>query len=82
MSLTSSELPHRTPAPINIVSVSIADGPTLNTQYQPRQHLTPDTSTAQPGVTPEISPLQKPTPKTLMADRLETSSNAENLPFL
>ena len=35
------------------------------------QHPTPDTSTAQPSFTPEVSPVPHPTPKFLTADRLE-----------
>ena len=65
------EPPQTTSAPINMLSVSNTDGPPFNTRSQTCQHLTPDTSTAQPCVTPEVSPIPTPTPKSQTADRLE-----------
>ena len=47
------------------------NGPAFNTRRQTWQHLTPDTSTVQPSITPEVSPVPHPTPKSLMSDRLE-----------
>ena len=73
------ELPQTTSAPINMISASNTDGPAFNTRSQTQQHLTPDISKAQPSITPEISPVPNPTPKSLMADRLEMLlQNAEN----
>ena len=51
--------------------VSNTDGPTFNTRSQTPQHLTPNTSTVQPSLTPEVLPAPHPTPKSLVADRLE-----------
>ena len=65
------ELPHTMSAPINMLSVSNTDGPTFNTRSQTHQHLTPDTSTVQPSLTPEVLPAPHSTPKSLTADRLE-----------
>ena len=65
------ELPQTISAPINMLSVSNTDGPTFNTRSQTHQHLTPDISTVQPSLTPEALPVPHPTPKSLMADRLE-----------
>ena len=36
-----------------------------------QQCLTPDTSTAQPSITPDIASTPDPTPKSVTADRLE-----------
>ena len=54
------ELPQAISAPINMLSVSNTDGPTFNTRSQTHQHLTPDTSTVQPSITPEVSPVPHP----------------------
>ena len=54
-----------------MLSVSNTDGPTFNMRRQTHQHLTPDTSKVQPSLTPEVLPSPHPTPKSLMADRLE-----------
>ena len=62
------DLPHTTAVPINMLSVSNTDGPTFNTRNQTCQHLTPDTSTLQPSITPEVSPVPQLTPKTLTED--------------
>ena len=55
-----------------MLSVSNTDAPAFNTRSQTQQHLTPDTSTAQPSITPEVSPVPNPTPKSLTADKVET----------
>ena len=65
------ELPQTTSVLINMLSVSNTDGHAFNTRGQTQQHLTPDTSTAQPSITPEVSPVPNPTPKSLTVDRLE-----------
>ena len=54
-----------------MLSVSNTDGPAFNTRSQTQQHLAPDTSTAQPSITPDIVSTPDPTPKSLTADRLE-----------
>ena len=62
-----------------MLSLSNTDGPAFSTRSQTQQHPSPDTSTAQPCTTPEVSPVPNPTPKSLTADRLEALlSNAEN----
>ena len=61
----------KTSALINLLSVSNTDGPAFNTRSQTQQHPTPDTSTAQPSITPEVSAVPNPTPKSQTADRLE-----------
>ena len=65
------ELPQTMPAPINLLSVTNSDGPVFNTRSQIFQQLSVDTSTVQPDVTPEVSEVSDPTPKSLTADRLE-----------
>ena len=65
------ELPQVTPVQINMLSVTNTDGPTFNTRSQTHQHLSPDTSTSQPDIMPEVSTIANPTPKSLTADRLE-----------
>ena len=55
-----------------MLSVTNTDGPAFNTRSQTHQHLSPDTSTSQPDITPEVSEVTDPTPKSLIADRLET----------
>ena len=59
------------PAPINLLSVTNADGPAFNSRSQTHQCLSTDTSTLQPDVMPEVSEVPDPTPKSLTADRLE-----------
>ena len=54
------ELPQTISAPINMLSVSRKDGLALNMRSQTHQHLTPDTSTVQPSLTPEILPAPHP----------------------
>ena len=56
---------------MNMLSVTITDGPALNTRSQTQQCLTPDPSTAQPSITPDIASTPDPTTKSLTADRLE-----------
>ena len=65
------ELLPTTLALINMLSVSNTDGPTFNTRSQTQQHLVPNTSTAQPSVTSDITSTADPTPKSLTAERLE-----------
>ena len=65
------ELPPKTSALINMLSVSNTNGPAFNTRSQTQQFLAPDTSTAQPSVTPDITSPPDPTPKSLTAERLE-----------
>ena len=65
------EPPQTNSAPFNMLSVSNTDGPAFNIRSQTQQHLTPDTSTPQPSITPEVSPVLNPTPKSLTLDRLE-----------
>ena len=65
------ELPQTISAPIKVLSVSNTDGPTFNTRSQTHQYFTPDTSTVQPSLTTEVLPALHPTPKSLMAGRLE-----------
>ena len=65
------ELPPTISALINMLSVSNTDEPNFNTRSQTQQYLAPDTSTAQPSITPDITSTPDPTPKHLTADRLE-----------
>ena len=65
------ELPQTTPAQVNLLSVTNSDGPAFNTRSQTHQCLSTDTSTLQPDVTPEVSEVPDPTPKSLTVDRLE-----------
>ena len=69
------------PAPINLLSVTNSDGPAYNTRGQTCQHLSMDTSTPQPDITPEVSEVTDPTPKSLTADRLETLQMQKTDPF-
>ena len=66
------ELPSTTSATINMLSVSNTDGPAFNTRSQTQQHLAPNSSTAQPDITPDIVPAPDLMPKSLTTDRLET----------
>ena len=72
------ELPHTTPAPINLLSVTNLDGPAFNNRSLMHQCLSMDTSTALPDVTPEISRTPDPAPKSLIADRLEALLQIQN----
>ena len=66
------ELPEDKLVSINMMSVSNTDGPAFNTRGQTYQHLSPDTSTSQPDITPEVSEVTDPTAKSLTKDKLET----------
>ena len=65
------EFPQDTPIPINMLAVTTSNGPALNTKSQTHQHPSPDTSTSHPDITPEVSEVTDPTPKSLTADRLQ-----------
>ena len=65
------ELPHTTPVPINMLSVSNTNGPTFNARSQTQQHPTPDTPTAQPVISPEVSPVPNLTHTSLTVKTLE-----------
>ena len=54
-----------------MLSVTNTNGPAFNTKSQTHQCLSPDTSTSQPDITPEVSEATDPTPKSLTADRLQ-----------
>ena len=54
-----------------MLSVTNTDGPAFNTRSQPHQCLSPDASTSQPDITPEVSETIDPTPKSLPADWLQ-----------
>ena len=62
------ELPPTTSALINMLPVSNTDGPTFNIRSQTQQCLTPNISTAQSSITPEVSPAPNSTPKSLTAN--------------
>ena len=64
------KLPVDKPVPINMLSVKNTNGPAFNTRSQTCQCLSPDTSTSQPDVTPEVSTATDHTPKSLTEDRL------------
>ena len=65
------ELFHLAPTLINMLTVSITDGPTYNTRSQTRQQSTQDNTTTQPSIIPNVSSVPNPTPKSLTEDRLE-----------
>ena len=65
------ELPHTTPVPINLLSVTNSDGPAFNTRSQTCQCLSMDTLTVQLDVRPEISKAPYVTSKSVTANRLE-----------
>ena len=69
--MPSSRTNPTTSALINMLSVSNTDGPAFNTRSQTQQCLAPDASTTQPSIIPDIASPPDPTPKTLIADRLE-----------
>ena len=54
-----------------MLSATNTDGPAFNTRGQTCQHLSPDTFTSQPNVTPEVTKTTDTTPKSLTADRLQ-----------
>ena len=54
-----------------MLTVTHADGPAFNTRSWTKQDSTATTLTPQPDITPDVSPDTNPTPKFLMADRLE-----------
>ena len=56
------ELPEDKPIPINMLSVTNTDRPAFNTRTYTHQCLSPDTSTSQPDVTPEVSAATDPKP--------------------
>ena len=73
------EFPQDTPVPINMLSVANTDGPAFNTRSETHQHLSPDTSASQPDVTPDISEVTDPTPKSLTAEWVASPhADAEN----
>ena len=65
------ELPQDTLVSINMLSVTDTDGPAFDTRNQTHQHLSLDTSTSKPDITPEVSEVTDPTTKTFTADRLQ-----------
>ena len=65
------ELPQDTPVLISMLSVTNSEGPAFNTRSQTRQCHSPDTSISQPYVTPGVSDVTEPTPKSLTEDRLQ-----------
>ena len=65
------ELPQTTSAPTNMLSFSNTNGPAFNTRNQTQQCLAPDSSTAQPSVTPDVMSTPDPMPKSLTVDRLK-----------
>ena len=52
--------------------VTNSDGLTFNSRSQTHQCLSPETFTPQLDITPEVSEVTDPTPKSLTSDRLET----------
>ena len=56
---------------INMLSVTNSNGPTFDTRSQTHQCLSTNTSTSQSDITPEVSEVTDPTPKSLRVDRLE-----------
>ena len=54
-----------------MLSVSNTDGPAFSTRSQTQQCLEPDTPTAPPSITPDITSIPDSTPKSLTADMLE-----------
>ena len=56
---------------INMLTVTHTDGSALNTRSHNKQDPTASNSTVSPDITPDISLATSPTPKTLIADRLE-----------
>ena len=56
---------------INMLTVTHTNGPAFNTRSWTKQDPTANNSTVSLDITPDISPVTSPTPKTLTADRLE-----------
>ena len=54
-----------------MLSITDTDGHAFNTRSQTHQHLSTDTSTSQPNITPDVSEVRDPTLRTLTVDRLE-----------
>ena len=54
-----------------MLSVTDMDGPAFNTRNQTFECLSPDTSTSQPDVIPDVSEAKYPILKSLSADRLQ-----------
>ena len=65
------ELPQTTLTPINLLSVTNSDGPAFNTRSQTHQCLSTDTSKVSVDVMPDSSTAPDPTPKLLLANKLE-----------
>ena len=65
------ELPKDKQVVVNMLSATHTDVPAFNTRRQTHQHLSLDTSTSQPDVIPEVTEATDPTPKSLIADRLQ-----------
>ena len=65
------ELPQDKPVPINMLSVTNTGVPAFNARSQAHQCFSPDTSTSQPDITPEVSEATGPTSKSLTADKLQ-----------
>ena len=62
------DFPQTTPAQVNLLSVTNSDGPTFNTRSQTHQCLSVNTSTSQQDITPKVSEVPDPIPKSLTAD--------------
>ena len=65
------ELLTTTPATVNMLTITQADGPASNTRCCTKKDSPDTTSTSYPDVSPSISPDTTQTPKPLTADRLE-----------
>ena len=60
-----------TPTMINMLTVTHTDGPAFNTRSCTKQDPTASNFTVSPDITPDVSLVTSPTPKTLTADGLE-----------
>ena len=67
------KLPQDNPVVCNMLSATNPDGTGFNTRSQTCQHLSQNTSTSQPDVTPIVTEATNPTPKSLTTDRLQLS---------
>ena len=65
------ELPQGKPVVVNMLPGTYPDGPAFNTRSKTHQHLSQNTSTSQPDVTPVVTEATDPTPKSLTAERLQ-----------
>ena len=67
------ELPQDKSVLVNMLSATNTNGPAFNTRCQTHQHLSPNTSTSCPqlDITLDVTKATDPTPKSLMADRLQ-----------